>query len=93
MNKPVAYFNFNFEGDGASNTVAISLATGPVFYTASNSGALPPLFNTTPSGVKNLTAGGLTITGSTLLLGILTITFSANPNNGSFYTVSGFIEF
>jgi hypothetical protein len=47
-----------------------------------------------PSAVSSLACSpSLTIQESSLLLGILTVTFTAAPTSGTIFTISGILEF
>jgi hypothetical protein len=98
-NKLVAGFAFQFKGDGTHDSVSITLATGPVAIfevggSAGNPSLLSGVTSGVPSAVSSLNCSpSLTIQSSSLLLGILTVTFTAAPTDGTIYTISGILEF
>lgn len=97
MNHPSLAFGFQFTSDGSSPTVATSLSTGPVVYYLPSGATQPSLnesFSVSATSVTGMTCdGNLTVTNTTLLLGVLTVTLSGTQTAGQVYTVQGTMLF
>lgn len=93
-NKTAVNFTFLFEADGTTATIAISLATGPIFYSNPNAYALlsPTLNAALASAVTGVTSPGNTVSGAAISLTTLTVTFASAPAAG-LNQVSGTLEF
>jgi hypothetical protein len=97
-NKGVVQFFVDFIGDGASNTWAVAVATGPFALLNPSSGydisSTFSLASTIPTGIINLACtGGLGVT-AVIALGIITFTFTGGPPaNGTQYSITGTFEF
>lgn len=95
--KLIANFNFRFRGDGSDKSIAVNLLTDPVAYSIGSGGTAPVgfgIFSSSPSGQYNVASdGGLTVDTVTLLLGVLTVTFTTAPANGTEYEVTGVLTF
>lgn len=94
-NKVVVPFGFTFLNDGTSTIVTISLATQPSYITLA--GSVQPLTSnilSVLSGVTQLVCdSGATVTGASLLLGILTVTLSAAGAAGTTNVIGGLLLF
>lgn len=96
-NRPSLAFGFSFQGDGSSTSVSISVSTGPIVYyppSGSSTPALSGSLSVSAAAVAGVTCSGdLTVSGATILLGVLTVNFSTAPAEGSVYSISGTMLF
>ena len=94
--KPVLLSNrITVKGDGSSTSVAISLASDPVFYNDPNMAVTFSLLTTHPSAVFGVTSSsGQTVTSSyNALLGVLTVTYQTAIASGSYDVLTMHFEF
>ena len=97
-NKGALNFYVSFVGDGVSNTWIVDTATGPfaLLQPAANTqiSSAFSLSTTTPTAIRNVgIGGGLGVT-ATILLGVITFTFSGGPPaNGTTYLIVGELDF
>ena len=98
-NKVAIGFNLSFIGDGSSLTLVVTAATGP--FDLKNPVAQTMMANsfslasTIPTGIQVSSLGcngGLTVTAS-ILVGIITFTFSSAPIADQLYLISGIFTF
>ncbi len=95
-NKVAVGFAFKFQGDGSSTSVQCNLVTNPVYFSVPSADypTLSPTANATPSSVSDVsTSGGLTVSTTSVTLGVLTVNFTSAPANGTIYTVFGYLEY
>jgi hypothetical protein len=96
-NKASVTFYLGFLGDGSSTTLTADAATAPFALanpsTGTNLSGSFSLASTVPTGVSNATCDqGMSVTAS-ILLGIVTFTFTSAPGNGTVYLLSGLFHF
>lgn len=97
-NKVAIGFVLSFIGDGISRTLVVDAATGAFAMrepaTQTEIASSFSLAATVPTGIVNVAggAGDFTTTAS-ILLGVVTFSFSAAPVLGTLYTLSGNFTF
>ena len=97
-NQGAVTFYVSFLGDGVSNTWATTIATGPFAILQPAAGTQISssfsLATTIPTGVSNLAISGALGVTATILLGVITFTFTGGPPAaGVVYEINGRFTF